>query len=175
MISKNIIILAIFSSLFYLTICQLNIRNQLDIKKFQSFVKCVEDKIEKSNIDDIPLDLISSLLITPQNADYKKIQELLTKNFDKIQDCITRGYIPRMPDGTRMVDLNTVFKDKYDFKKIIECLSNKVNNIDISPFKKLIQYINEGKYLEALREEFKLRNNGNLIMKECTPAKIFAK
>ena len=79
MISKNIIIFAIFSSLFYLTTCQLNIRNQLDIKKFQSFVKCVEDKIEKSNIDDIPLDLISSLLITPQNADYKKIQELLTK------------------------------------------------------------------------------------------------
>ena len=172
MISKKNIIFAIIYSLFYLTTCQLNIRNKLDIKKLQSFVKCVKDKIEKSNIDDIPLDLISSLLITPQNADYKKIQELLTKNFDKIKDCIIRGNIPIMPDGTRMINLNNVFKDKYDWKKFIECLINKVNNIDISPFKKLIEYINEGKYLKALREEFKLRNNGNFILKECTPAKM---
>ena len=77
-----------------------------------------------------------------------------------------------MPDGTRMINLNNVFKDKYDWKKIIECLANKVNNIDISPFKKLIEYINEGKYLKALREEFKLKNIGNFILKECTPAKM---
>ena len=77
-----------------------------------------------------------------------------------------------MPDGTRMINLNNVFKDKYDWKKIIECLANKVNNIDISPFKKLIEYINEGTYLKALREEFKLRNNGNFILKKCTLSKM---
>ena len=171
MISKKNIIFTIFASLFYLTTCQLHLRG-IDTLKLRSFVKCVEDKIEKSNDNDIPLDLVSSLLTTPQNVDYKRIQELMTKNFDKIKDCLIKGNIPKMPDGTRLVDLNNIYKEKYDWKKIIEWLVDKVNNIDTSPFKKLIEYINEGKYLEALREEFKLRNNGNSILRECVPAKI---
>ena len=171
MFSKKNIIFMIFASLFYLTVSQLHLRG-IDTLKLRSFVKCVEDKIEKSNINDIPLDLVSSLLTTPQNVDYKRIQELMTKNFDKIKDCLIKGNIPKMPDGKSLVDLNNIYKEKYDWKKIIECLVDKVNNIDTSPFKKLIEYINEGKYLEALREEFKLRNNGNSILRECVPAKI---
>ena len=172
MLSNKIIILAIFSSLFYLDICQVDFRSQINIKKLQSFVKCVSDKIEKSNIEDVPLDLVLSLLVrTPQQRDYKRLQELFTQNFDKISDCLG-GTIPKMPDGTSVVDINSVFKEKYDWDHFISCLIDKVKNIDNSPFQKLIQYINEGNYINALREEFKLRNNGNLILKECMTSKM---
>ena len=77
-----------------------------------------------------------------------------------------------MPDGTGVVDLNTIFKEKYDWNNFISCLFNKVKDIDKSPFQKLIEYINEGKYIDALREEFKLRNNGNMILKECMTTKM---
>ena len=171
MLTKKNIIFIIFSSLFYLSACQVHFRS-IETLRLRSFAKCVENIIEKSNINDIPLDLVLSLLNNPQNADYKKFKETMTKNFDIIKECLIKSNVPKLPDGTSVVDLNNIFKEKYDWKKIIECLVEKVKNIDTSPFKKLIDYINEEKYLEALREEFKLRNNGNSILKECTPAKI---
>ena len=172
MLSTKLIILTIFSSLFYLNICQIDFRNPLNIKKLQNFIKCVSEKIQKSEIDDIPLDLVLSLMVnTPQKNDYKKLQELFTKNFDKLAGCLG-GSIPKMPDGTSVVDLNSIFKEKYDWDKFISCLMDKGKNFNNSPFEKLIQYINEGNYYNALREEFKLRNNGNKILQECMPSKI---
>ena len=55
---------------------------------------------------------------------------------------------------------------------ILSCLISKASNIEVSPVKNLIQNIKDGKFYEALREEFKLRNNGNSIVRECMPVKI---
>ena len=173
MLSNKLFILTIFSSLFYINICQIDFRSQFNIRKFQSFIKCVSDKIEKSEIDDIPLDSILSLMANNnlQKKDYKKFQELFTKNFEKLASCLV-GNVPKMPDGTSVVDLNSIFKEKYDWDNFISCLADKGKNLDNSPLQKLIQYINEGNYFDALREEFKLRNNGNKILKECLPSKM---
>ena len=171
MFLNRYLIFITFSSLFYLNSCQSLFQNQVDIKKLQSFVKCVSDKIQKNEIQNIPPEIVLSLLVTSQQKDYKKLQEIFTKHFEQISDCLA-GNIPKMPDGTSVIDINTIFKNKYDWANFITCLMGKINDIENSPFKKLIDYINEGKYMDALREEFKLRNNGNMILKSCMTTKI---
>ena len=68
--------------------------------------------------------------------------------------------------------MNVLFKDKYDWTEFASCLVNKTIGLSDSPFNKLIGHIKEGKFYEALREEFKLRSNGNMIVKQCMTTKI---
>ena len=171
---KSILTFLVFASLSILNNCQHDFQNLLNNKKLQSFVKCMKDKIEKSDIKNIPMEMVSSLMVNNQKINYQQLQELFTKYYEKIKDCFPPGNLPKMPDGSNIVNLNTIFKDKYDWKEFITCLMNKIKEIDDSPFKKLIELINEGKYYDALREEFKLRNNGNIILKECMPTKILS-
>ena len=168
-INKFFIFNIFFTSLFYLSFCQSPLRSQINIG---SFIKCVSEKIEKMEINDIPLDDVLSLLITSQTKDYKKLQEKFTKHFKEISPCL-KGQIPKFPDGTSFIDLDSIFKEKYDWNSFITCILDKIIDIDMenSPFEKLIDLINEGKYSEALREEFKLRNSGNNIIKSCTATK----
>ena len=169
--SKSILI---FILLLVLNNCQHEFQSILNNKKLQTFVKCMKEKIESSDIQNIPMEMVQSLMVNSQKINYQQLQELFTKYYDKIKDCFAPGNLPKLPDGTTIVDLNTIFKDKYDWEDFIICLMEKINNLDDSPFKKLIDLINEEKYYDALREEFKLRNNGNVILKECMPTKILS-
>ena len=172
MFHKSIFIYLILTSLFSQVIMQSNILPRFNNKKLQSFANCVIEKIDKSEFNEISSQVVLSLMMPSRQTDYKKLRETFTKYFDKISDCLVGGYIPKLPDGSRLINLDEILKTKYDWPNFISCLMSKINDIEDSPFSKIIKYINEEKYLEAIREEFKLRNKGNEILKECMPVKI---
>ena len=58
MVINKFFIFNIFTSLFYSSFCQSPLRSQINIG---SFIKCVSEKIEKMEINDIPLDDVLSL------------------------------------------------------------------------------------------------------------------
>ena len=45
--------------------------------------------------------------------DIKTIKEIITKNYDKIMSCLDKGNIPKLLDGTRLIDINKIFETKY--------------------------------------------------------------
>ena len=159
-------------SLFSQYLTQTFLPPQLNNKSLKDFARCVLDKIEKNELNEISSSQVLSLLVTSQNTDYKKIQEVFTKFYDKIKDCMKGGYIPKLGDGSSLIDLDVILKDKFDWNNFMSCIMENIKDIDNSSFKKLIDYINEKKYIEAAREEFKLRKNGNEILKKCMPVKI---
>ena len=127
--------------------------------------------IEKINIGNITLENISSLIINPQKINFKKYQEIFTDNYKKINYCIGKGTIPYFPDGTKIINMNVIIKEKYDWTKFISCLKEQTSKLKDSLIQKLIEFIKEGNYYDALREEFKLRIKGNFIIKQCIAMK----
>ena len=165
---KNIIIILTLSTLFNILKCSQN-----NLRFFKSTIGCIT---KNGKLSSESSKLLKSALANPTQTDnYKKIKDLLTNNLDKIIVCIDFKNIPKFPDGTSILDLNRIFGTKYDWIKFLGCLLTKVTNkLNESPLQDLIKYIYDGKYHKALREEFKLRNNGNIAVKECMPNKIKA-
>ncbi len=165
---KNIIIILALAALFNILECSQN-----DLKFFKSTIGCIS---KNGKLNEESSKLLKSVLANPTQTDhYKKVQDLLTNNLDKIIMCIDFQNIPKFPDGTSILDLDRIFGTKYDWIKFMGCLLTKVTQkINESPLHDLIKNINDGKYHKALREEFKLRNNGNTAVKECMPNKIKA-
>ena len=159
----------IFFSLLMSIESKLLLKTQTNANRLKKFLQCIE---QKPNLNDITLEEISLLMNHLKKLNYTKYQELFTNNYHKIKDCVGKNIIPHFPDGTSIVNLNFIFKDKYDWTKFASCLVNKTIGFKDSPFNKLIDHIKEGKFYEALREEFKLRTNGNMIIKECMTNKI---
>ncbi len=174
MIVKNVILFITLFILFNYSNCQLiTFLNVLNNRRLNDFYKCIT---EKTVIGNEALQIIKSLksLNEEDLSDaMNKIRELLTNNYDSIKNCLEKGNIPKLPDGTNIINMNKVYSDKYDWTQFSKCLMNKVDiqNIRQSPLNNLINNINDGKYYNALREEFKLRNNGNSILRECIPYK----
>ena len=158
----------IFLSLLLITNSRFILRKQLNSNKLKDFIKCAKEKI---NISNITLENISSLIINPQKINFKKYQNIFTDNYNKINDCIGKGTIPYFPDGTKIINMNVVIKDKYDWTKFISCLMDQTTKVKDSLIQKLIEFIKEGNYYVALREEFKLRIKGNNIIKQCISTK----
>ena len=165
---KNIIIILTLSTMFNILKCSQN-----DLKFFKSTIQCIASS---GKLSEESSKLLKSALANPTQTDnYKKVQDLLTNNLDKIIICIDFQNIPKFPDGTSILDLDRIFGTKYDWIKFLGCLLTKVTNqLNESPLQDLIGNIYDGKYHKALREEFKLRNNGNTAVKECMPNKIKA-
>ena len=159
----------ILFSLFIIVESKLLLKTQINSIRLKNFFKCIE---QKPNLNDINLDEIYSLMNHSRKLNYTKYQELFTNNYHKIKDCVGKNIIPHFPDGTSIVNLNFIFKDRYDWTQFVSCLVNKTIGFKDSPFQKLIDHIKEGKFYEALREEFKLRTNGNMIVKQCMTNKI---
>ena len=152
MFQKNIFFLIIYS-LLTLSETRLLLKTHINSIRLKRFLKCIK---EKPNLSNIVLEEISSLMNHSRNANYTKYQELFTDNYHKIKDCINRNIIPHFPDGTSIINLNVIFKDKYDWTEFTSCLVNKTIGLMNSPFQKLIDHIKNGQFYEALREEFKL-------------------
>ena len=170
MLIKNVTIILILFSLLNVFQSQLNyFQSNLNYRSLKSFYKCVS---EKTNIGNETLVIIQSLINNSSSYNKRLIQETLTNNYDKIAKCIGKGIIPKFPDGSNLIDVNLFFGNKYDWFQFLTCIMGKITNIEESPLKNLIQNINKGNYYNALREEFKLRNNGNSIIMECMPKKI---
>ena len=159
----------ILFSLFIIVESKLLLKTQINSIRLKKFFKCIE---QKPNFNDINLDEIYSLMNHSRKHNYTKYQELFTNNYYKIKDCVGKNIIPHFPDGTSIVNLKFIFKDRYDWTQFVSCLVNKTIGFKDSPFQKLIDHIKEGKFYEALREEFKLRTNGNMIVKQCMTNKI---
>ena len=159
----------ILFSLFIIVESKLLLKTQINSIRLKKFFKCIE---QKPNLNDINLDEIYSLMNHSRKLNYTRYQELFTNNYHKIKDCVGKNIIPHFPDGTSIVNLNFIFKDRYDWTQFVSCLVNKTIGFKDSPFNKLIDHIKEGKFYEALREEFKLRTNGNMIVKQCMTNKI---
>ena len=159
----------ILFSLFIIVESKLLLKTQINSIRLKNFFKCIE---QKPNLNDINLDEIYSLMNHSRKLNYTKYQELFTNNYHKIKDCVGKNIITHFPDGTSIVNLNFIFKDRYDWAQFVSCLVNKTIGFKDSPFQKLIDHIKEGKFYEALREEFKLRTNGNMIVKQCMTNKI---
>ena len=166
-VKSMIIILTLFTMLNIIK------SSKNDLKFFKSTVQCIT---RKGKLSEESSKLLKSALANPtQTENYKKVQDLLTNNLDKIIICIDFQNIPKFPDGTSILDLDRIFGTKYDWIKFLGCLLTKVTSkLNESPLQDLIKNINNGKYHQALREEFKLRNNGNTAVKECMPNKIKA-
>ena len=159
----------IFFSLFNYTESRFLFKKIMNEKRLKKFYNCI---MQKQNIGNITIDLVSSLMNNKtKHTNFTKYQQLFTDNFNIIKDCVSKSMIPHFPDGTKIINLNVVFKEKYDWTKFASCLLDKVKGLNESPFHQLIEYIKEGKYYLALREEFKLRSNGNMIVKQCMPTK----
>ena len=166
MLDKSLFIILTLSIMFNILKCA-----KKDLKSFISTIKCIT---EKGKLNEESNELLKSLLANPTQINlYKKAEDLLTNNLDKIIQCIDFKNIPTFPDGTTILDLDRIYGTKYDWIKFLGCLLTKVTNkINESPLQDLIKYIYDGKYHKALREEFKLRNNGNTAVKECMPDRI---
>ena len=164
----NYLYLYIVLSLLVTTNCRNIFRKQPNSNKLKDFIKCA---IEKINIGNITLENISSLIINPQKINFKKYQEIFTDNYKKINYCIGKGTIPYFPDGTKIINMNVIIKEKYDWTKFISCLKEQTSKLKDSLIQKLIEFIKEGNYYDALREEFKLRIKGNFIIKQCIAMK----
>ena len=152
--------------------CQNLPRRNFNWKKLQEFAKCV---LDKKDLDNKLIELMQTLAlsyITSTPPNYQEIINKLTVNFEKIQDCLNKNGIPLLPDGRKIIDLNAIYQDRYNWQKFLSCLYNKAKNFDTGPIEQLIKYINEQKFYNALREEFKLRNNGNIIVKNCMNEKV---
>ena len=170
MLIKNVtIILILFSLLCAFKSQLINFESNLNYRRLKSFYKCVS---EQTNIGNETLGIIQSLINNSPSYNKRLIQETLTNNYDKITKCIGKGIIPKFPDGSDLIDVNQFFGNKYDWSQFLTCIMGKITNVGESTFKNLIQNINNGNYYNALREEFKLRNNGNSIIMECMPNKI---
>ena len=145
-----------------------DIRNN---KNLQIFLKCViKQKVLGTDI----LQMIQSIMFTSfsNKTNTTQIQESLTNHYEKFISCIEKGVIPKFPDGTSVLNLNKIYGMKYEWMDYLSCLTKKAAKLTDSPVNDLINLIIRGDYYTALREEFKLRNNGNDIVKECMPTKI---
>ena len=165
---KSLSIILTLSIMFNILKCSKN-----DLKFFKSTIECIT---KKGKLNEQSNELLKSVMANPTQTDiFKKVEDLLTNNLDKIIVCIDFKNIPKFPDGTSILNLDSIFGAKYDWIKFLGCLLTKVTNkLNVSPLKDLIKYIYDGKYHKALREEFKLRNNGNTDVKECMPNRIKA-
>ena len=165
---KSLSIILTLSIMFNILKCSQN-----DLKFFKSTIECIT---KKGKLNEQSNELLKSVLANPTQTDInKKVEDLLTNNLDKIIVCIDFKNIPKFPDGTSLLNLDRIFGTKYDWIKFLGCLLTKVTTkLNESPLQDLIKYIYDGKYHNALREEFKLRNNGNTAVKECMPNKIKA-
>ena len=163
---KNITIILTLTTMLNLLNCSQN-----DLVQLKSTIRCI---VKNDKLNEQSSKLLKDALANPTQTEYsKKIQDLLTNNLDKIIMCIDFKNIPKFPDGTSILDLDRIFGTKYDWIRFLGCLLNKVtHNLSESPLQDLIKNIYDGKYEKALREEFKLRNNGNTAVKECMPQKI---
>ena len=166
MLGKSIFIILTLSIMFNILKCSQN-----DLKFFKSTIECIT---KKGKLNEQSNELLKSVLTNPTQTDInKKVEDLLTNNLDKIIVCIDFKNIPKFPDGTSLLNLDRIFGTKYDWIKFLGCLLTKVTSkLNESPLQDLIKNINNGKYHQALREEFKLRNNGNTAVKECMPDRI---
>ena len=159
----------LFSS-FIISEPRLLLKKIMNENRLKKFYKCIQQK--QPNIGTISLDLISSLINSTQKTNFTKYQELFTNNFNKIKDCVSQSMIPHFPDGTKIININVILKPKYNWAEFASCLAKKAGELNSSPFQRLINYIKDGEYYNAIREEFKLRNNGNMIVRQCMATKI---
>ena len=169
---KNLkIFFIILINLFSIFKFQIINENNSTMNSFQKFVKCIK---EKSNTKNKSKEIVNSILDSSnKNMNISKIQNLLTDNFDKIIDCLDLSNIPKFPDGTSIIDFDKLFATRYDWVQFLACLLTKITTkLADSPLQNLIKNINEGKYYNAIREEFKLRNNGNSGVRECMTFKL---
>ena len=150
-VKSMIIILTLFTMLNIIK------SSQNDLKFFKSTVQCIT---RNGKLSEESSKLLKSALANPtQTENYKKVQDLLTNNLDKIIICIDFQNIPKFPDGTSILDLDRIFGTKYDWIKFLGCLLTKVTSkLNESPLQDLIKNI----------------NNGNTAVKECMPNKIKA-
>ena len=166
MFIKSFILLASF---FIFIDSQTFMGPQIKIKKLKKFIDCI---IEKTDLGNIKLE---GLMYYSPNTDYKQYQKLFTDNYNKTKICTGISSIPQFPDGTKVIDINAILKNEYNWATFISCLINKDKLLDESPLQNLIDYINEEEYYDALKEEFKLKIKGNLIINQCSETKIKAK
>ena len=91
----------------------INIKNRLNnTKGLRSFINCVR---EKSSLSNDNIKIITSLMISAFTYDVNEIKKILMQNFDKILNCIDINNIPKLPDGTSLIDINKFFEIKYDW------------------------------------------------------------
>ena len=140
-------------------------------KYLQSFLKCV---LKKNGLGSDFIQMIQSIIFSskPNKINITHIQERLTDDYENFMDCIDKNIIPKFPDGTSVINVNKIYGMKYDWMEFLSCLTGKVKNLTDSPVNDLINLIMIKDYYTALRKEFKLRNNGNDIVKECMPSRI---
>ena len=138
-------------------------------EKISSLLNCLK---EKTNIDKMKLDELLTLLKTYSLDDKQTIIDFFTKNYKLIQVCLADRKLPKLPDGTRLIDLNTVFSTKFDWSKVTECLLRKIMNNQIPTVESVLKQIRDGKYFDAVKIGMSFSQNENSIIKECLPIKI---
>ena len=140
-------------------------------KYLQSFLKCV---LKKKGLGSDIFQMIQSIMFTSKSSktNITQIQERLNDDYENFLNCIENNIIPKFPDGTSVININKIYGMKYDWMQYLSCLTGKAKNLTESPVNDFINLIVIKDYYTALRKEFKLRNNGNDIVKECMPTRI---
>lgn len=146
------------------------------------FLECLTKNAKFNNKDLLKL----FLLITNINngtGDLLSLSQLLLENFQNILPCINMGDLPKFSNGLPLIDYDKFYKMRYDWEKYLKCIVDKSLEVGMKmeeemrkknnkSLEDLVNKIKEGKYQEALKEEFVLRENGNKIVKECIPEKV---
>ena len=138
-------------------------------EKISSLLNCLK---EKTNIDKTELDKLLSLLQTYSLDDKQTMIDFFTKNYKLIQVCLSNRKIPKLPDGTHLIDLNTIFAAKFDWAKVTQCLLSKITNNQTPTVETVLKKIRDGKYFKAVKIGLSFHRNGNSIIKDCLPIKI---
>ena len=140
-------------------------------KYLQSFLKCV---LKKNGLGSDFIQMIQSIIFSskPNKINITHIQERLIDDYENFMDWTDKNIIPKFPDGISVINVNKIYGMRYDWMEYLSCLTGKVKNLTDSPVNDLINLIIVKDYYTALRKEFKLRNNGNDIVKECMPSRI---
>ena len=137
--------------------------------KISSLLNCLK---ERTSIDKMKLDELLSLLKTYSLDDKQTLIDFFTKNYRLIQVCLADRKLPRLPDGSRLVDLNTIFSTKLDWSKVTQCLLNKISNTQMPTVESVLKQVRDGKYFNAIKISMRFGENGNSIFKDCFPIKL---
>ena len=148
------------------------------MEQLQKFIECV------NKTENIPSNLRNQILNAWLESDgsiYRVIGELLLTQNNHMKKCLNLNNTPEDPkalyNGHLNGDLNKIYESRYNWTDFIKCLQDYSNepmntrhggNVTVtSVINELIDDIQKGNYLKALRTQFRLTRFGNKIIHKC--------
>ncbi len=155
--------------IFILNFLLITSQNINDNEQINNIINCVNSTI--INDETIKTTLLESYE-KKDNSFFRLIGEFLITKPNEMKKCIPNKQI-ELNNNNEQNSFNDILKNKYNWNEFVNCLKEKIGTnaingeINDHSIIDLIQEIKKENYVLAIKEQFRLRRYGNIIINEC--------